>query len=162
MQCYGMASTDQAEIIEGACNGYLDLLRLAPAEPHERQTRLAEAMDRLCAAYNQTDDVEPDTEEVDSPRADPKQFCDQASASFPELGFYRDVDPLEDFDQAVGQGWGLDDLADIAVDLTEVLWLLAQHRISDAIWQFRWGYQNHWGHHLHDLRRYLHKLLYWG
>lgn len=72
-----------------------------------------------------------------------------------------DMDPLGGFDQEMGQGWGLDDLVDIAVDLTEVLWLIDHHREADAIWEFRWGYENHWGDHLHVLR-YLHKLLYWG
>lgn len=157
-----MASTSLVSDIEGACSGYLDLLRSAPSDPRERQLELAGAFDRLISVYNNTPDVEPDTEEVDFPRVDPKQFGEQAASSFPELGFYPDVDPLEGFDQAIGQGWGLDDLTDIAVDLTEVLWLLGQGRMNDAIWQFRWGYQNHWGDHLHDLRRYLHKLLYWG
>ena len=157
-----MASTDLIANIEGACRGFLDLLRSAPCEPRERQLKLAAAFDRLSDAYNNTPHVEPDTEEVDAPRADPKLFGEQAASSFPELGFYPEVDPLEGFDQAIGQGWGLDDLMDIAVDLTEVLWLLDQRRVNDAVWQFRWGYQNHWGHHLHDLRRYLHRLLYWG
>lgn len=157
-----MAITDQIEIIKSACRGYLELLGSASGEPHERQARLAEALDRLCAAYNETDDIEPDTEEVDSPRADPKPFGEQAAASFPELGFYPEVDPLAGFKQEISQGWGLDDLTDIAIDLTEVLWLFEQTRVNDAIWTFRWGYQSHWGHHLHDLRRYLHKLLYWG
>jgi hypothetical protein len=157
-----MAVTDQIETIRLTCRGYLDLLGSASGEPHERQAQLAVALDRLCAAYNQADDVEPDTEEVDSPRADPQQFGEQAAASFPELGFYPEVDPLEGFEQEIGQGWGRDDLVDIAVDLTEVLWLLEQGRTNDALWTFRWGYQNHWGHHLHDLRRYLHKSLYWG
>lgn len=157
-----MAITDQIEIIKGACRGYLDLLGSASGEPHERQARLAATFDRLCTAYNQADDIEPDTDEVNSPRADPHHFGEQAAASFPELGFYPEVDPLQGFEQEITQGWGLDDLTDIAVDLTEVLWLIEQGRINDAIWTFRWGYQNHWGHHLHDLRRYLHKLLYWG
>jgi len=157
-----MAFTDQIAAINGACRGYLDLLRSAPADPRERQLQLAVVLDRLCAAYNQTHDVVPDTEAEDAPRADYKKFVEQAAASFPEFGFYSDVDPLEGIDQELMQGCGLDDLADIAVDLTGVLWLLGQRRVDDAIWEFRWGYENHWGHHLHDLRRYLHKLLYWG
>lgn len=157
-----MAIADQIEQIKGACRGYLELLACASGDLRERQSRLAEALDRLCAAYNQADDVEPDTVEVDSPRADPQKFGEQAGASFPELGFYPQVDPLHGFKQKIGQGWGMDDLTDIAIDLTEVLWLFEQNRNNDAIWTFRWGYQSHWGHHLHDLRRYLHKLLYWG
>ena len=154
-----MASSDQITIIERPCRAYLNLLRSAPPDARERQLQLAATLDRLCAAYNETQDVEPDSE-VDAPRADPKQFGEQAASSFPELGFYPDVDPLKGFDQEMGQGWGLDDLLDIALDLTEVLWLIDHRHSNEAIWQFRWGYENHWGHHLHDLRRYLHKLLY--
>ena len=153
---------DSVAAIEAACRQYLDLLRSAPSDTRERQQQLAYALDQLVHAYNNSSDVELGPDEPDAPRSDPAQFADQASASFPELGFYPDVDPLEGFDQKIGQGWGIDDLMDIAVDLTEVLWLLGEHRSNEAIWQFRWGYQNHWGDHLHDLRRYLHKLLYWG
>jgi len=157
-----MAGINQIDILGLACRGYLDLLASASGEPRNREAQLADALDRLCAAYNLADDVEPDTEEIDSQRADPQRFGEQAAASFPELGFYPEVDPLQGFEQEIGQGWGLDDLVDIAVDLTEVLWLMGNGRTNHAIWTFRWGYQNHWGHHLHDLRRYLHKKLYWG
>ncbi|WP_176399771.1 DUF5063 domain-containing protein [Novosphingobium sp. B 225] len=157
-----MAINDQIANVESSCRAYLDLLRSAPADPRERQLLLATALDHLCAAYNQTSDVEPDSTDVDAPRTDMKQFGGQAASSFPELGFYPQVHPLEGFEQEIGQGWGLDDLTDIASDLAEVLWFLDQRRVNDAIWQFRWGYENHWGHHLHNLRRYLHNLLYWG
>lgn len=157
-----MAPTDQIAIIEGPCRAYLDLLRSAPADTRDRLLQLAATLDSLCAAFNETRDVELTEEEADAPRADPKPFGEQAASSFPELGFYPDVDPLKGFDQEIAQGWGLDDLMDIAVDLNEVLWLIDARRVTDAVWQFRWGYENHWGDHLHDLRRYLHKLLYWG
>ena len=159
---WSMAINDQIANVESACRAYLDLLRAAPADPRERQLLLAAALDRLCAAYNETSDVELDSIEVDAPRTEMNRFGGPAASSFPELGFYPQVDPLEGFDQEIGQGWGLDDLTDIAADLTEVLWFLDQRRVNNAIWQFRWGYENHWGHHLHNLRRYLHNLLYWG
>jgi hypothetical protein len=157
-----MTITDQAAIIESASRAYLAYLQAAPTEVRERQTGLAAVLDDLCVAYNKTRDVEPETMELDSPRADLKRIGERTAPSFPELGFYAEVDPLQGQDQQVGQGWALDDLMDIATDLAEVLWFLDQRRIDDAIWQFRWGYQNHWGDHLHGLRRFLHKSLYWG
>lgn len=157
-----MNPSDQTAIIVGPCRDYLELLRAAPSDERERHLQLAVIFDRLCAAYNQTHQVELGDEVGDAPRADPQQFSEQAASSFPELGFYPEVDPLDGFAQEVGQGWGLDDLSDIALDLTEVIWLIDHRRQADAVWQFRWGYEYHWGHHLHDLRRYLHKLLYWG
>lgn len=158
-----MDASDHREIIKRACIGYLALLHNAPAEERERQLKLAQVFDDLCAAYNYTDDVGPDTDGIDAPRSDASQFVEMASRSFPELGYYRLADPLEGLKQKIGVGDARDDLSDIAVDLTEVMWLLDQPaRTGDAIWQFRWGYENHWGQHLHDLRWYLHRLLYWG
>lgn len=158
-----MVPPDLGAEIEGACGAYLNLLRSAPTDPRERQLELAASLDRLVNVYNKAPAVELNSEEDDdAPNVDPTQFVEQAEASFPELGFYPDVNPVEGLDQEIGQGSGLDDLMDIAIDLTEVLWLLGQRRVDSAIWQFRWGYQNHWGDHLHDLRRYLHKVLYWS
>lgn len=145
-----------------ACTRYLDVIGLVHSDQDERLKSLAQSLDGLVTAYNHCDDVEPDTVGVDSPRANYQEFSAQVSKSFPELGFYPTVDQLEGFDQEVGQGWGVDDLSDIAIDLTEVLWLAGQGRVNDAIWEFRFGYQNHWGSHLHSLRPYLHKLIYYG
>lgn len=158
-----MEKSNHQELIRSACSAYLALLHEAPADERERQLKLARVFDELSAAYNNTIDIEPDTENVGAPRSGASEFAAMARRSFPELGFYRLADPLEGFEQKVGQGWALDDLIDIALDLAEVLWLLDQpSRTADAIWQFRWGYENHWGQHLHDLRWYLHRLLYWG
>ena len=49
----------------------------------------------------------------------------------------------------------IDDLADIAKDLIQFMWFLDNVSLSDAIWDFRFGYQSHWGPHLHGLRAYL-------
>lgn len=38
----------------------------------------------------------------------------------------------------------------------EVLWLFENADENDAIWDFRFGYQTHWGRHLHEMRVYLH------
>jgi hypothetical protein len=53
------------------------------------------------------------------------------------------------------------DLAEIASDLSEVLWLFENASHNDAVWDFRFGYQSHWGRHLHEVRTYLHDLAAW-
>ena len=55
----------------------------------------------------------------------------------------------------VTAGDALDDLADIAVDLQEVL-DRAKVSIDEAVWEFRFGFAAHWGTHLRWLQVYLH------
>ena len=142
-----------------AINGFLGLLKEEPDNEDVRLVKLCEALDRLVAEYHRAPDVEPDTEGVsDSVPYEP--LAARASASFPELGLYADVDPSEVLPQEVGVGDAIDDLADIARDLTGVLGLINNGATNDAIWEFRFGYQTHWGIHLHNLRRYLHVIMH--
>jgi hypothetical protein len=76
------------------------------------------------------------------------------AARFPDFGFYSVADP-GDLPGEVLVGDAIDDLCDIARDLREVRWLADHGHEADAIFAFRFGYQSHWGQHLHDLRRYL-------
>ena len=140
--------------------GYLELLKDEPEDEAVRLRRLAEALDRLVIEYHHAPDVEPDTVDVESPTVPYEPLAKRASASFPELGFYADVEPQGGLEQDVGQGDAIDDLADIARDLTDVLWHLDNLGVNDAVWEFRFGYQSHWGAHLHRLRRYLHSVMH--
>ena len=138
---------------------YLALLK-DQADPEEgRLGSLAQAFDALLLVYHGLPDTEPGPD-VDAPRAEYDPLERSASACFPELGFYCDVEPNRDLDQAIGLGDGISDVAEIAQDLMEVLWLLENVGADDAIWMYRWGYRHHWGGHLHDLRRHLHSLMY--
>jgi len=51
-----------------------------------------------------------------------------------------------------------DDLGGIYVDLREGLDLMDGGHRNDAIWQWRFGYQTHWGDHAVDALRALHRL----
>lgn len=138
---------------------YLALLK-EQADPKEvRLDSLSRALDALLMVYHDLPNTEPDPD-VDSPRVEYEPLERLASASFPELGFYCDVEPNMDMDQPIGLGDGISDVAEIAQDLMEVVWLLENVGADDAIWMYRWGYRHHWGGHLHDLRRYLHSLMY--
>lgn len=117
---------------------------------------LAISLDNLVAVYFETDDVEPDGE-VEPPPKDTARFLRQFAAAFPELGLYPYADPGGDPGEEIHLvADAIDDLGDIAGDLDEVLWYFENSTNSEAIWHFRWGYQNHWGEHLHSLRSYLH------
>jgi hypothetical protein len=123
---------------------------------------LAKALDELVATYHRVADVEPDTTEASAaPRPDEKRIVDAATAKFPDLGWYALVDPEGAPDQQVGMSIAASDLAEIASDLMGVLWLFENGSHNDAVWDFRFGYQSHWGRHLHELRTYLHSLAAW-
>ena len=147
--------------ITRAIGQYLGLLTNDDARPKPSLTELAVALDRLVSTYYSTPDVDPTSEDSVGPRDGEKEFAEAAATAFPELGWYAVADPEADAGATVGLGIATGDLAEIAVDLAEVLWLFENAAEEDAIWQFRWGYQYHWGRHLHEIRLYLHSLAAW-
>ena len=123
---------------------------------------LAKALDELVATYHRVPDVEPDTTDASAaPRGDERAIQEAASAAFPDLDWYALVEPSEGEKQDVLLSSALGDLSEIAGDLMEVLWLFDNASHNDAVWEFRFGYQSHWGRHLHQVRPYLHELAAW-
>lgn len=153
-----MATLPTASMIT-AINDYLALLMEQADDEASRLVKLCEALDCLVIEYHRVPDVKPDTEEL-SPSVPYEPLAERASASFPELGHYADVEPQDGLKQEIALGDAIDDLADIARDLSGVLWHIERGAINDAYWEFRFGYQTHWGAHLHRLRRYLHSIMH--
>jgi hypothetical protein len=155
-------SPDQAalrERISASIDAYLALLRDG-ASPPPTLLHLAKALDNLVLAYHETSDIEPESDTLGE-RIKERPLLERAGQAFPELGFYALVDPVGGPDQPCGMSDAIGNLAEIAVDLIEILWLFDHHSHNDAVWQFRWGYQFHWGRHLHEVRIYLHALSVW-
>lgn len=144
--------------ITGAIQHYLDVIAgRGGVTLHD----LAKSLDGLVTAYHESPDVEPDTSDSSAPRVQENPIIEAAAATFPDLDWYALVEPDGGPDQEVGLSIAVGDLAEIAADLHEVLWLFENATQDDAVWQFRWGYQFHWGKHLHELRAYLHSLAAW-
>lgn len=117
---------------------------------------LAMSLDNLVAVYFETDNVDPDGE-VEPPTRDTAEFGRRFATAFPELGGYPYAYPGgEPGEEECLVADAIDDLGDIAGDLDEVLWYFENSTAAEAIWHFRFGYQHHWGDHLHSLRNYLH------
>ena len=144
----------QQSTIRTAIEGYLALLDGISKTESRDLKKLTLALDALVAAYQLTDEIDandlPD-DEIEAPQATYRYFYERASAAFPTLGHYEVVANSE-----IGMADAIDDLSDIAIDLMETIWHLDHLRSADAIWNFRFGYQTHWGVHLHSLRSYLH------
>lgn len=124
---------------------------------------LAESLDCLLAAYHRAPDAF-DEQAPDPPIregvSDYNRMRAMVSKAFPELAFYQVVDPIAGIEQEVLMSDAVDDLADIALDLQIVLWAWEHTSPENAAWHFRFGYETHWGRHLHDVRRYIYAKLF--
>lgn len=129
-------------------------------DPHDVPTDVAavgRALDRLSLAYA---DSTGDVEVTDAAGPEPGTANDarqRMAARFSFLGFYAVADPeLPPGETMVGDA--IDDLCDIERELLTVRWHADRGRWADAAFAFRFGYESHWGQHLHELRRYLYFL----
>jgi len=130
----------------------------SPAEVHSSE-RLCEALDRLLLTYHESSNIAPDTN-AQPPSLSYDEVRERVRRSFPDFGFYAVAAPENMPPSAVMVGDAIDDLADIYKDLSGVAWLLENGNDADALWQFRFDFQSHWGRHLLNLRSYLHWRLY--
>lgn len=147
---------EQVALINGAIDTYLARLDRDPVDGADGLRQLALALDGLVAVYFQTEDVEPGGE-IDAPQKDYPGLYRHAADAYPELGLYPYADPGGDpGEEEPLVADAIDDITDIAGDLSEVVWFLENSSEAHAIWEFRFGYQHHWGDHLHNLRNYLH------
>lgn len=116
---------------------------------------LQEALDRLLAAYHLTPDAGPSDSELEAPRQDGPSLYKEVAARFPDYGLYPVADPVASLEDAAMMGDAIDDLADITLDIREVVWLADHLGVNDAHWSFRLLYF-HWGRHARELSLYLH------
>lgn len=145
-----------AEVIEVATA--LLALPDAPCPLVERKDALRAVLDRVAVVYESVKRVPLRGEErPEPPRIDYAVVQRRFATAFPDLGLYDAVTELSkaDGDPEVTAGDALDDLADIAVDLQEVL-DRAKVSVHNAVWEFRFGFETHWGTHLRWLQLYLH------
>ena len=136
---------------------YLAIFSAPPEAEAERLRALATALATLDYVYHSAAEV-PFVEFDDPPpRSGYKATCAIVARAFPKFGFYAVVTLDPDPDAKVMVGDAIDDLADIALELEEVEWLWDNRGPQEAAWQFQFGYRSHWGTHLHDVQRYVHR-----
>jgi hypothetical protein len=141
--------------------GFLNLFRLDPGNNISSLNELSIYLDELALIYHLTNDVEVNDSKIPQ-RPDYEKIRNLAIKRFPDLGLYNIPEKLT---QELGEtrivtGDAIDDIADIACDLSEVMWYLENSDVKDALWHFRFGYEHHWGNHLRQLQLYLYSLSY--
>jgi len=143
----------------GAARDYLRyvLSDESGADPGDVQMmRLTRLLDKLAAATEFTSDEPADTtDEDDSTEA--QSFYRRIGANFPGLGWYStvlDINP-EPSEDKIAVADAIDDLADIAMDLTAVVRVSESSGLDAARQEFNFRFRTHWGFHLRELQLYL-------
>lgn len=86
----------------------------------------------------------------------PSELPPEAWAGFAEHDLYWEVfDPYELSEPVAGSL--SDDLLDIFRDVRRGLWFWDRHEIADAVWEWRFSFDSHWGAHAADALRALHR-----
>lgn len=152
--------TEHRAKIETAIRHFLSLLSTENTTATVQD--IACSLDHLVRIYFETPEVEPQSEEASrAPRIDEKHFALGAARFLEDDDIIWCVDPRGGAKQQPGCTFASAELAEIAGDLAKVLWEFEHGTVEDAIWEFRFGYQAHWGDHLHRVRHYLHRIMFW-
>jgi len=143
--------------IRKAIDEYLSLVEGSKGESlAEREVSLRWTLDCLAMAYYFSA-VPVTSEEKEAPAVDWQSIYRTVGSLFPNYGYYNTtLDISINVGQTdIGTGDAIDDISDIAADMYEVRWLWDNASAESALWQFHWGYENHWGDHLRNLQLYL-------
>jgi len=148
------------EEIKDASHEFIALIEDDAISAEERMQRLRRSLDRLALLQH---DVSYTFDERDYPEAPPKDYNtirELISPRFPALGFYNIPGSITQriADTDVNVGDAIDDLADIAIELYEVLWRFNHTSTDDALWYFSNGYSMHWEQHLRELQLCLQRI----
>jgi hypothetical protein len=144
------------EDIYNAIFEYLDLIEFGRKDAEENLQTLEMILDKLALAYYYADSQFDETDYPDVPR-DGKKWYKLAGKRFPDFGYYNVpcsvIEQLAESELMVGDA--IDDLADIASDLDQVVWYWKHTSIDNALWHFRFGFKAHWGDHLRYLQFFI-------
>lgn len=123
------------------------------AEPPGDEALLS-ALDQLIAAYHETPHGDVTDAEIDAPRQDGASLYKEVAKRFPAYGYYPVADPTKSLDDALMMADAIDDLADLTLDMREVIWFAEHVSIDDAHFAFRL-HHFHWGQHARELAIFL-------
>ena len=116
------------------------------------------ALDKLAVIYHFIGEIPDDeTEYPESPNPDYSRWREIIAKHFPKFGLYNIPSTIS---KNIGEaklhtGDAIDDLADIANELSDFVWRWENNSENNALWHLRYGYEIHWGSHLRSLQMYL-------
>ncbi len=149
---------DRQEILSSV----LDFLELLKNESSNSSIEFLElALDKLALIYHFCTEVPDDENEYSEPlNRDYSEWREIIVKNFPNFGFYNIPNTIsEKIGEAKLQtGDAVDNLADIANELSDFVWRWKINGENNALRNFRYSYEIHWGSHLRSLQMYLHAL----
>ena len=136
---------------------YLSILDSDISEEEAIENLIA-ALDEL-AFLSHTVAYKPDDKDYpDPPERDHSKTLNEVRKRFSTLGFYNLAseisDRISECDGHVGDA--IRYIAEIADDLSEILWYLNNTSNDHAFFYFKFDFATHWGRHLRELQLYLH------
>ncbi len=147
--------------IHSSIISFLELLENEKSNTSIETESLEFALDRLALISHFVSNISDTGEEYsEAPVSNYARWRALAEKRFPSLGYYNIPSKIS---VSVGEaelhtGDALDDLADIANELSEFVWRWQNNSENDALWHLRFSYKTHWGSHLRSLQMYLHAL----
>lgn len=134
---------------------FLDLVEGRAGSVTDAERLLSILLDQLAMATHGQPPAAP-VGDLEAPRRSGAEVRVRVAARFPNYGLYRSAGVEPEGELLVGDA--IDDITDIALDLSEVGWLWEHGGETDALWQFHFSFEQHWGAHLRGLQWYLHEL----
>jgi hypothetical protein len=140
----------------------LDFLELLKNESSNRSIESLEvALDKLAVIYHFVGEIPYDENKYpESSNRDYSEWRELIAKNFPKFGFYNIPSTVS---EKIGEaelhtGDAIDDLADIANELSDFVWRWENNSENNALWHLRYSYEIHWGSHLRSLQMYLHAI----
>lgn len=150
--------TDPVVEFRDAVLGYCAVVEAAPPEPRT----IVEHLAALVTLAVRLPDVEPSSEVPAVEGVEVAGTAAIATRLLQALGprdiYWEVYDPR--VEEAHVAGSLSDDLADVHRDLRRGLAEFDAGRIDDAVWEWRFSFEVHWGLHAVDAMRVLHRLAY--
>jgi len=136
-----------------AAYAFCELVQQASSLPLAERARLTrEHLLRLYGAATDLPSLEP-SEEHDAPSFP----APEGWAGFEEHDSYWEV--FDPYQHAAPVCPSLsDDVLDVYLELRRGLWFWEKNMIADAVWEWRFSFESHWGDHAIDALRALHRV----
>ena len=146
--------------IENTINEFLEIIDndLFPAN----ENHFIKSLDNLALSTNDLDNIVFDgTEYPDGPDLIYNEIREVVNKKFPNYGYYNIPSKItEEIAEAeIIVGDAIDDISDLYRDLKKIKWKFENTSQMDALWNFQYGYNTHWGWHLRDLQWYVFNLI---